>query len=244
MELIVKSTSETIPRWSNSATMVTITGFVLDLGETLSLPQRRSKNILIFGDSITEGVRTVNCDATEDTDRNDVLGDYSFAISTAFDAEVGIVAFGASGFTRSGTGGVPPLPLSYNYLYAGVARRFNSPPPDLVIYNYGTNDGGNIAGPLQQVVNSIIDMVPNSKHHVLIPLNNSHSDDIAWAISAIANSRVTHSATAGFFDPRDSCDGLHPYNYSHLSLIAPRLFPAIRDLLYPSAAPAGVSNGQ
>lgn len=235
VELIVKSTSETIPRWSNSATVVNLTGFVIDAGQTLTQPHRRSKNILIYGDSITEGVRTIDATAAEDTDRNDILGDYSYAISTAFDAEVGIVGFGATGWTVTGTGGVPPLTWSFNFLYAGVPRSFTSPAPDLVIYNEGTNDPGMIGSALPFVINGILNYAPNSRHLVLVPFNNSHSAEIASLVSGMANPLVTYKSTSGLFNVKDSCDGLHPYNYSHIGLIAPQLFPAIRAVLYPGS---------
>jgi len=231
LELIVKSTSEKLNRWSNSETMVNLTGFVIDRGQELYLPHRRAKNVLIYGDSITEGVRTVDSTAPSDTDRNDVQGAYSYAISTAFDAEVGIVAFGGTGVTTSGSGGVPALTSSYDLIYSGVPRSFSSPAPDLVIYNEGTNDEGDITSGLVAVIQSIITSAPNSKHLVFIPFNNSHASEIADALAVLGSPNVTFKSTAGFFNTADSSDGVHPYNYSHIGLIAPQMFPLISAVL-------------
>jgi len=230
LEVIVKSTSETLARWSSSQTVVSITGLLLDTGASLSQPNRRTKSILIFGDSITEGVRTKNSTASNDTDRNDVLGDYSYAISTACDCEVGIVGFGATGVNTSGSGSVPALTSSYAYVYSGAARSFTTPTVDLVIYNEGTNDSGSITAGLETVVNAILAIAPASQHLILTPFNGTHSSDIAAAVSAIGSS-ATQGNTSGFFNSADSSDGVHPYDYSHLSLIAPQLFPLIAPLL-------------
>jgi lysophospholipase L1-like esterase len=233
LEVIVKSTSETISRWaSNSATMVTITGIQLDPGAIAEAPLRRTKHILIYGDSITEGVRTVNDTATNDTDRNDVLSDYSYALSTATDAEVGIVGFGATGVTTGGSGGVPALPSSYNYVYSGAPRTF-SPAPDLVIYNEGTNDSGSITSGLETVIEGILAAAPSSKHLILVPFDQTHVSDIQAAVAGIGSANVIYEPTSGWFNPTDSSDGLHPYGYSHLGFIAPRLFPVVENLLYP-----------
>lgn len=231
LEVIVKSTSETIPRWSaNSATMVTITGIQLGPAAVVEAPVSRMKHILIYGDSITEGVRTVNNTAANDTDRNDVLSDYSYALATALDAEVGIVGFGGTGVTVSGSGGVPALTTSYNSVYSGAARSF-SPAPDLVIYNEGTNDTASITSGLETVINGILKSAPNSKHLILVPFNQTHISDIQAAVTAMGSANVSYQSTSGWFNLSDSSDGLHPYGYSHLDLIAPELFPVVQHLL-------------
>jgi lysophospholipase L1-like esterase len=237
LEVIVKSTSETIPRWGpNSATMVTITGIQLDLGSTAEAPLSRTKHILIYGDSITEGVRTVNATAINDTDRNDVLSDYAYALANAVDAEVGIVAFGETGVTVGGSGGAPALPSSYNFVYSGAPRTF-SPAPDLVIYNEGTNDSGSITPGLETVVDGIIAHAPNSKHLILVPFNQTHISDIQSTVTAIGSANVSYQGTSGWFNTADSSDGMHPYGYSHLGFIAPQLFPAVEHLLYAGTGP-------
>lgn len=233
VEVIVKSTSETLTRWiSTSSTMVTITGIVLDAGASVTAPARRTKNILVFGDSITEGVRAKNNTATNDTDRNDVLGDYSYALTTAVDAEVGIVGFGGSGINQSGSGGYPALTSAYNFISYGVARSF-SPAPDLVVYLEGQNDSTNITGGFETVVQGILAAAPYSKHLLLSPLSQNRSSDIQAAVLALANPNVIFQDTTGWFNSSNSSDGLHPYDFEHIGHIAPHLFPIVEGLLYP-----------
>jgi hypothetical protein len=70
LEVIVKSTTETNSRWTPQNTAVVFTGLTLDAQATVRLPQRKRYNILIYGDSITEGVRTLGFEGIQnDTDR-------------------------------------------------------------------------------------------------------------------------------------------------------------------------------
>jgi len=84
--------------------------------------------------------------------------------------EIGIVAFGGSGFTHNGSGAVPELITSYNQLWAGQPRVFD-PPPDLVIYNEGTNDGGDISADFEAVVAAVQAAAgPKCKQLLLLPV--------------------------------------------------------------------------
>lgn len=87
-----------------------------------------------------------------DTDRNDALQVYSWLLSQELPAEVGVVGFGATGINTSGSGNVPLLAKSYGYLWAGRARSFSDPEPDLIIYNEGTNDGSSITSGMAAIV--------------------------------------------------------------------------------------------
>jgi hypothetical protein len=229
LEVVVKATSEFLTRWSSPQTIVQITGIVLDTGAAVTVPNRRTKNVLIFGDSITEGYHVFGLG---DVTTSDVLGCYSYALATALDAEVGVVAFGGTGILNSGQGGVPALPSSYAYLYSGVSRSFTSPAPDLVIYNEGTNDTGSIASGFETVIEGILASAPNSKHLILVPFNQTHVSDIQAAAAGIGSANVTYHGTSAWFNASDSVDGLHPYAYSSVDFIAPQLLPIVEGVLY------------
>ena len=101
LEVIVKSSTETRDRWFQQTTAVVFTGLTLDANATVRVPQRKPKNVLIYGDSITEGVRTLGfVNIPNDTDRNDAVRDYSFQLCQMLPCEIGIVAFGATGLTK------------------------------------------------------------------------------------------------------------------------------------------------
>ena len=77
LEVVVKSTTETQSRWNPQSTALAFTSMTLADGAKARAPARKKFNILIYGDSITEGVRTLGfVDIANDTDRNDAVRDY------------------------------------------------------------------------------------------------------------------------------------------------------------------------
>jgi hypothetical protein len=111
LEVIIKSTTETDDRWKKQLTSVTFNSIILEgTAPSVRAPNRKRFNMLIYGDSITEGVRTLGYQGIPlDTDRNDAVRDYSYHISQMLPVEIGIVAFGATGTTKGGSGGVSRL---------------------------------------------------------------------------------------------------------------------------------------
>ena len=236
LELVIKSTSETIDRWNRQATAVALTGIVLDAGATARAPSRKPYSVLVFGDSITEGVRTAGyAGIPDDTDRNDATCDYAWLLSQALPAEVGVVGFGATGLTTGGSGGVPALPQSYGFLWAGQARSF-APAPDVVVYNEGTNDRGPITAAFGTVIASLLAVAPHCKQLLLRPFNGSHASEIQAAALQASGKGVTYGDTTGFWDGADSSDGLHPYDYAHVGLIAPKVAALVSPLLVGARA--------
>jgi hypothetical protein len=167
--------------------------------------------------------------------------DYSYQLSQMLPAEVGVVAFGATGLTRGGSGSVPALPVSFNQLWAGQPRDFATTipsaypqPPDLVIYNEGTNDGADITALFTGVVASVFGVVPaTTKQLLLLPFDGAHAAEIQNVVQHFASGnttgRVFYGDTAGFYD---GADGLHPFGYSHVGYIAPKVASLVAPLLF------------
>lgn len=231
LEVLVKSMTETQARWSTQATAVKLTGIILDDGKTISAPPSLPLNGLFYGDSITEGVRTVNSTATDDTDRNDAAQCWSLEVGRILGAEVGNIGFGATGFNQGGSGGVPSLPNSYNYLYSGVARSFTSA-PDFIVLMEGTNDSGDVTTNATAVLNALIAATASTKIIVLQPFNGGHASQLQAAIAACTTpARCTYVATTGFFTTANSSDSLHPYGTENIVHIAPQVADAVRLIL-------------
>jgi hypothetical protein len=230
LEVVVKSTSETIDRWNTQSTAMIFTSIILDSGATVRLPNRKPYNIIVYGDSITEGVRTLNATAGNDTDRNDATRDYSWLLGEILPAEVGVVGFGATGIINGGSGNVPNLAGSYNFLWSGQARTF-SPAPDLVIYNEGTNDGASIQAGMTTMIANMISAAPSCKQLLLRPFGGQHAGDLQVAVTAAANTKVVYGDTTGFWTSSDSSDGLHPFDYSHIMFLAPKVAALAAPLL-------------
>ena len=219
-EVIVKSSTETEDRWLQQTTAAVFTGIIAD---AVSAPVRRPLNVLIYGDSITEGVRTLGYEGiAADTDRNDAVRDYSYQLSQLLPVEVGVVAFGATGVTKGGSGSVPALPASYDHQWQGEPRSFE-PAPDLIVYNEGTNDrtqGAPFVSALGGVVAALRRAAPAARQLILLPFNGCHQDDLLAVVHGAADANVKFGNTSGWYD---GSDGLHPFGYQHMGNIAPRL---------------------
>jgi lysophospholipase L1-like esterase len=249
LEVIVKSTTETKSRWEPQSTAAVFTGITLDAGAAVAAPRRKKYNILIYGDSITEGVRTLGYQGIQnDTDRNDAVRDYSYQLGQQLPAEIGVVAFGATGLTHGGSGGVPALGGaggSWNLSWKGAARSF-APQPDLVVYNEGTNDGSrNITDLMLAVVQDVQSVAPAARQLLLQPFNGGHGADLPLVAKA-AGDRVSYASTAGFYS---GADGLHPFGYSHMGDIAPKVAELCLPLLLlsapaPSATPRATPHAE
>lgn len=225
--------------WVGAAnSVITITGLVLDSGATVSQPLRKTKNVLIFGDSITDGVHVHSTAGAPNGD--DILADYAYALSQSIDAEIGIVGFGGTGIDSASSGN---LTSTYDYVIPGVARTFSSPAPDLVIYNEGTNDSTSATQwttDFVGIINGIRAAAPLSKHLILVPFNQAYAATVPGVAAAAASAAVTWQATLGWWNSADSPDSLHPYDYSHLGDITPRLTPVVQSLL---AGTCGTGSG-
>lgn len=229
----MKSSPTTTDRWN--APVWKFTGLTLDGGSTVTQPVRRTKNILCYGTSISEGVYALGTVGTS-ADFDDGMSTYCSALSRAMDAEVGLVAFSSQGVSTAGTGNVPALPSTYNYIYSGVARSFSSPAPDLVIYEEGTNDSTtNIVAAYTGIVNGVKTAAPNVKQLLLCPFGPTFCTNQSTNIQSVATATGTQFvSTTGWFNTADSNDGVHPYGYASTNLIAPMLFPIVNAALYPA----------
>ena len=131
LEVTLDATSETLNRWNDPPNAVCkFAGLTLATsGDTVSAPQRRPLNLLCYGDSITEGVRTLALNGTDDVDRNSATVCWPLELGRQLGAEVGVVGFGSQGISDTGNGNVPAMVDSWDFLWSGQARTF-SPAPD------------------------------------------------------------------------------------------------------------------
>lgn len=244
LEVVVKSTSETLTRWSaTSATAVILTGLTLANGAASTLtPPGASRRILFFGDSITEGVRTVNQSTTSDTDRNDAMMGWAYAQRGLLGAEVGIIGFGGTGLTVSGSGVVPALASSFGLVMPGSARVADDG-ISLVVLNEGTNDSNAVAGAvtsaLVTVLNGLVALYPRALIVVMRPFNGSQAAALQTGIAGCASpAQVRYLDTTGFLNTAYGIDSLnlHPAGPNNLAFIAPQVASALGPILNPAPA--------
>lgn len=237
VEVRVKSTPEAANRWAPQSTAVIFTGFTVAPSTVATGTVRKRRfNVLCYGDSITEGVRTLGQSQTLETDRNDASLAWAYPLGQLLGAEVGVVGFGATGWNGAGSGGVPALPSSYGLLWSGASRVF-TPAPDLVLVHLGTNDGADVTAAATAFLNGVLALNGTTKIAVVLPWNGGHAAQLQAAIAASsAPSRVTYVDTTGWWNPADASDGLHPYGYVNAADLAPRLAAAVGPLLTGSSA--------
>jgi hypothetical protein len=242
LEVFVKSTTETGNRWNtgSNSTQVRFTGLTLAAGAAILATQKAPYNVIVYGDSITEGVRTLGESAANDTDRNDSGVCWSLQLAELLGAEVGVVGFGATALVaNTGSGNVPTLPNSYNLLYQGVSRTF-SPVPDLVVTNIGQNDGvTNTIATMTALLNSLLTACPTSKIAVMRPFSGNQAANLQAAIAACNSPfRVTYVDTTGFFNTAYGSDSLnvHPAGPNNIGLIAPQVAGLLKPILQNTSA--------
>jgi lysophospholipase L1-like esterase len=241
LEVVVKSATETQNRWNAGAsTRVVFTGLLLGAGAQVAAPRAAPRRLLVYGDSITEGVRALGESAADDTDRNDAMMGWAFRLGALLGAEVGVVGFGATGLSVGGSGGVPALPSSYAQIFAGTARDFSNA-PDLVVINIGTNDGAaNTVAAATGLLNGLLAACPGRPIALLRPFNGAQAANLQAAAAACAAPGLVHYIDTGtMLDPAFGVDtlGLHPAGPNNLGRIAPALAAALAPLLDGSGAP-------
>jgi hypothetical protein len=142
LRIWMKATKQTTDRWTTPVNVTRWTGFNVDLGGVaVSLVgtslEPRAKKAIFYGDSITEGVESLNVN-NGDLTSNDSYINFVRPIAFALNAEYGQVGYGFGGWIHTANGNVPGLKTSFNFQSNGVAR--NCSGFDYVFIHHGHND--------------------------------------------------------------------------------------------------------
>ena len=130
-------------RWQTPVAALRLTGLDLAPGATLNAPPVRPRRVLVFGDSHGEGVELLG--AGSHTIHQDAQLAYPQLIADAWDAEVGVVAFGGVGFVEPVAGAnMPPIRDTWTHCWHNVSRRDTQglllPQPHVILSALGDND--------------------------------------------------------------------------------------------------------
>lgn len=218
-EIVTDATASDNDRWGGQDTAIKLLAISISSGTSISKVDALPSTVLIYGDSITEGVDTVHPSIESSSiSNNSSVGCYPLQVGLRNNAEVGVVGFGSLGFTVGGRGGVPKFPDSYQYIMEGVPRDF-APEPDLCVWMMGTNDVEEDTVPDGLItLNGLLSVTTNTKFLILRPFLNSRQEDnlIAMVQGCDDPSRVVFGDTDGF----ETSGRLHPYAYEHLTSIS------------------------
>lgn len=244
LEVYVKSVTEQANRWAvgSPRTAVVLTSITLNNGASVALPLVAPKQVVIFGDSIPEGVKIVKSTSPNNTDSNDATLSFAAQLGPMIGAEVGIVGFGSQGWIAPGnpSSDVPAFTGTYNLVCAGVSRSFAG--IDLVVIMQGQNDGAtNTTTQVTTVLNGLATAGYGGIVILVEPISSTVGPQqevfllAGRAASSIA-SRTLVIDTKGFFDETLSSDAIHPYGIAGIVGIAPRLAALISPLLWSAIA--------
>jgi len=226
VEVVVAYAEESQQRWTPPLVAhVTFTGMTLSAGGTTRPIQPRSIKGLVFGDSIAEGVRNLKINDSGDGD--DATVAWSYLLGEFAGAEVGVVGFGAQGWTGGGTGGVPSFVSAYDAITATTARSFAD--LDFIVVNEGENGGAEQATVVAWLQEILPLLAASTKVYMMRPFSGNGAAAISAAVTYVGDSRVSYVDTTGWFSASDSGDGQHPWGYASVESLAPRLAEAIAE---------------
>jgi lysophospholipase L1-like esterase len=175
-------------RWTATMDHVRLAGLALDDGAALTDVTLRSKRMIAFGDSITEGVGVeAYFHNWNDISPNNAQKTWVPLLASALDCEYG--QLGSSGLGMVKPLEVPPLPQSWSFYDAGHSKLQNGllvPEPDYIFNNLGTNDpdDANITPIYMQWLADVHKAAPHAKIFVIVPLMGKHRDEIIAAVKA------------------------------------------------------------
>ena len=155
-------------RWTTPLSALRLMGFTLDTGATFSAPAVRSKSMIFFGDSITEGY-IVN--GAANPGGNSAVHTVVPFIAQGLGCEYGQIGYSAQGYEKTGNGNVPALNAAIPLYSAGRSRLVNgkfSPEPDYVCVMHGANGTPTSAG-IQTVITTLRAAAPNARIFLMVP---------------------------------------------------------------------------
>lgn len=182
--LFIKSSLQSQDRWLyGPVDRVRIEALGLDIGATTLPPTLRPKRMLVYWDSIGEGVEVLGGGSGDLAD-NDGTSTWAMALATALLSEISVVAFGRQGYTIPGNGNVPPLITPGNDAlsawnkfdvdhYRFEPNQTSTIQPDYIFNGHGTNDA--LSGNADVTVNAVEWLFairaanPSSKIFLVIP---------------------------------------------------------------------------
>lgn len=199
LEVVFLAAHTTTPdRWSTPVSAVRIAGFTLDTGKASSPVATRSKKLIFYGDSITEGYWSLGT-TTSIPAGNSSLHTAVPSIAQALGAEYGQIGFGAQGYAKSGQGNVPAFNSAWNLYSAGRPRLVDgllSPAPDYICVEHGAN-GTTTQANVQTTIANLRTAAPNARIFIMVPAGGYARSAIVAAVAANASDTKLHLIDLG-----------------------------------------------
>lgn len=178
-------------RWTTPVSALRFTGFTLDSGAAYSALAARAKNLIFFGDSITEGYVVMSNNNPAGNSSQQTVAPF---LAQSLGCEYGQIGYSAQGYEQAGAGGVPALSAAIPYYSAGRSRLVSgkfSPEPDYVCVMHGANGTPTSAG-VQSSIDALRTAAPNAKIFVMVQAGG-------YARGAIAAGAAARSSDAKLY---------------------------------------------
>ncbi|GAA1576457.1 hypothetical protein GCM10009789_32320 [Kribbella sancticallisti] len=219
VEIVVKDVNEHANRWNPPfGCAVVFAGLVLDQDTRLRLSGRPGgPRLEFYGDSITQGVRSLS--AHPESDGADGSKSYAYLTARALGASAYQVGFGRQGIIKPGNGEVPPGTESFGWNYAG-SRAERVEQPDLVVLNLGVNDDTLTAAQYGDYLRRVRAEYGDSKIVALSPFSGKYADEIEAAVKLVGDQGIRYVGTEGWITEDDCTDRVHPSVEGHAKIAA------------------------
>lgn len=170
VRIIIDSLGESGSRW-NEDIAIGVRGVATDSG-TISAWHHTSTAIAFYGDSITDGIRTLSASSHSYTNS------YVWYCSEAMGMTPVVCGFPGSGVIATGTFNTCVNAVNY-YSSSRASESFN---PSIIVVNHGTNDVSYDSATFCEAYNATLEALhaqfPNAKIACMIPVSQTHADDI------------------------------------------------------------------
>ena len=181
-------------------------GFTVEAGKTVSPIEPMNKRSLWLGDSITAGYN--NLATTSLPSSHSAYQSYPYVVANKLNLTNIRVAFGVSGVTRAGAGGVPSAPNYIDYQADGILTTEQA--PDFIVINHGTNDSAATSEVFSDAYRSVINRYrikyPGIPIICMRPFNGARETEIPLIVGEYDN--AFYVDTTGW--NITYTDGLHP----------------------------------
>lgn len=185
VDVYLLASQNSVDRW-NTPLGLRVTGFELDAGAATQAIATRSKRMIYFGDSITEGYYVIQSGYPAG---NSALHTVVPSIALALDAEYGQIGYGAQGYAQAGQGNVPNFNSAYGLFSSGRPRLVDgkfSPEPDYICVEHGAN-GTTTQASVQTAITNLRTAAPNAKIFIMVPAGGFGRAGITAAVNANAS---------------------------------------------------------
>ena len=154
---------------------------------TLKAIKPANKRIIFFGDSLTQGVRALGVETTENPNCNSAINSYGWYMAKYLNANPIIVGYGSSGVTVNGS--FSKCINAINYVANGIGT--DDEQVDLIVINHGHNDASTSSNEFiaayTDVLERFMTKYPAVPVMCVTPFNNAHASDVRVCAEAMPN---------------------------------------------------------